>query len=218
MKKELLDELSTKIKWLDKIRDDLINLTPLGEKGYSGHIGRAGLTIPATDEDFTINNIIGDLEYYGDFIVQAIERLKKCSIITPLQNKQKICFGCGVKEGQFHKFGCIMEICPFCGKKLASCSCRYNKLECDLEKVYYNGLSKEEEKKWISILNQKGRIPYILYPEICHRCGKLWPDTFVVTFSDIIKYIEPNMRSKIICKDCFEYIKNIIDKNGLDVT
>lgn len=35
----------------------------------------------------------------------------------------KKCPSCGVKEGGYHHTGCMLEICPLCGKFWLSCHC-----------------------------------------------------------------------------------------------
>lgn len=134
------------------------------------------------------------------------------------------CSDCRVKEGDLHQFGCDQEICPFCGKQLISCNCAYialgydydsNARFCGLpEKIYNNGLSIQDEKKWIEILNKKGRIPYIRYPIVCAKCGKQWPDFFNVSDEEWAKYIQPDMRRSVICKNCYNEIKMLIDNAG----
>ena len=34
------------------------------------------------------------------------------------------CPDCGVGPGEFHKAGCDIEQCPYCGQQLISCRCR----------------------------------------------------------------------------------------------
>jgi hypothetical protein len=47
----------------------------------------------------------------------------------PFGNETKLyimstsCPGCGVGRGQFHLYGCPLESCPQCGKRLIKCSC-----------------------------------------------------------------------------------------------
>jgi hypothetical protein len=33
------------------------------------------------------------------------------------------CPECGVQAGQYHRHGCDIEICPYCGEGLVSCAC-----------------------------------------------------------------------------------------------
>jgi len=84
--------------------------------------------------------------------------------------KIKRCPDCHAEEGELHIIGCDHERCPFCLGQLISCSCWYKKLGykynihddfCGLpEEIYNNGLSKEDENKFIKILEEKGRVPY----------------------------------------------------------
>lgn len=135
------------------------------------------------------------------------------------------CHDCGVSEGEIHHLGCDMERCPFCGKQLISCDCCYEKLNLiDKRKynydtaylpieIYENGLNDEQEKQWIMILENKGRVPYILYPNICVRCGMLWPEMFHVSDEEWNRYIQINARNEMICRPCYDEIKDLIDKN-----
>jgi hypothetical protein len=104
--------------------------------------------------------------------------------------KRATCHECGVKEGQLHLLGCDMEYCPFCGDQLISCG---------------HGAMPED------ILEDKGRIPYIRYPNLCVKCGTLWPEMFEVPDEDWARYVQPNMRNKMLCKACYAQIKQWID-------
>ena len=87
-----------------------------------------------------------------------------------------------------------------------------NKKYCGLpEKVYMQGVSDIETDKWLEILKEKGRIPYIRYPIVCARCGKLYPEFFDVSDEEWNKYIEPNKRGSVLCKNCYDKIKLLID-------
>ena len=121
-----------------------------------------------------------------------------------------ICHDCGVKEGEIHELGCDMEICCFCGGQLFSCECCYKELGLfDKKKynastaylppkIYAHGLTMAQQRKWEAILNAKGRWPYIQYPNVCAKCGKLWPDLFMVSDGEWKRYIQPNVRHKVI--------------------
>lgn len=120
-----------------------------------------------------------------------------------------ICHDCGCKEGEIHELGCDMEKCPFCGEQLIMCDCYYHIFGVEPSKETDN-----DEKRWIEILEGKGRIPpYIHYPYICRRCGKLYPAMFNVPDEEWERYIQPNIGDEVICKFCYDYIKDVIHKN-----
>jgi hypothetical protein len=124
------------------------------------------------------------------------------------------CGDCAVSEGEFHKPGCDMEICPFCGGQLISCGCAYKIPGIDISPgtyAYENGLTEELEKQWDELLKKKGLVPYIQWPNICAKCGKLWPDMFRVKDEEWKKYIDISHQDQMLCRSCYEYIKNVID-------
>ena len=122
-----------------------------------------------------------------------------------------ICHDCAVAEGEIHKFGCDMERCPFCGRQLISCDCHIEKLRLAGGANDCDDLSGDQENAWVDILDAKGRIPYIRYPNVCARCGALYPDMFRVPDSEWKRYVEPAMRSKMLCRPCYDLIKSAID-------
>ena len=62
------------------------------------------------------------------------------------------------------------------------------------------------------MLSKKGRIPYIYYPVICARCGKVNPHFFMVSDKKWKKYIQPNMRNEVLCKKCFKFVVEAINE------
>jgi len=139
--------------------------------------------------------------------------------------ERNTCHDCGVKEGEFHIPGCDMERCPFCGRQLISCNCCYEKLGLiDHKKypdtfglppdVYFNGLSDEQAEEYEEILREEGLIPYIVYPNMCAICGKLWPDMFKVSNEEWEHYVEPAMRNSMLCISCYKKIVSWIDETN----
>ena len=61
-----------------------------------------------------------------------------------------------------------------------------------------------------SSTSTKERVPFILYPNLCAKCGTLWPEMFMVPNEEWKRYIEPRMRGKILCEPCYRQIKKWI--------
>ena len=128
--------------------------------------------------------------------------------------RRATCHDCGVKEGQLHLPGCDMERCPFCGHQLISCDCAYEKLGIDCSpgtRAYSHGLTDKQSREWEKLLRAKGLIPFIVYPNLCAKCGTLWPEMFDVPNEDWKHYVEPEMRKEMLCKPCYMQIKAWID-------
>jgi hypothetical protein len=135
--------------------------------------------------------------------------------------KRSTCHDCGTKEGQLHVLGCDMERCPFCGNQLISCRCVYKKLGIDVSPgawAYSHGLTDAQQGDWKKLLSDKGRIPFILYPNLCAKCGTLWPEMFLVPDPEWKHYIEPRMQREMLCQACYKQIKAWIDGEGLGLT
>ena len=114
--------------------------------------------------------------------VEAFER----AMIQSMRRRE-ICGDCGVKEGELHRPGCDMECCASCGGQSIWCG---------------NCPSSTSTKK---------RVPFILYPNLCAKCGTLWPEMFMVPDEEWERYIEPRMRGKMLCEACYTQIKEWVD-------
>lgn len=133
-----------------------------------------------------------------------------------MTEQAKTCHDCGCQEGDLHGLGCDMESCPFCGGQLISCDCVYDQLGIDAGPgtwAFEHGLTEEQEKQWLALLEKKGRIPYIQWPNLCAYCGKLWPEMFHVPKEEWERYIEPAKRREIVCRQCYDRIKELINKH-----
>jgi hypothetical protein len=98
--------------------------------------------------------------------------------------KRQKCHDCPALEGEYHEPGCDVEGCPFCGDQLISCDCCFKMLNVDRPpgtRVYEFGLTRKQQMQWERMLNDKGRVLFILYPNMCAKCGKLWPEMFSVS-------------------------------------
>jgi len=210
-------EFATLQQAQDDIRDSgpefaQTELTDDGEK-ITDERGEVIGHVQRTDADLTTAEYIKELrKCFED--PDWHQKLQAASGDTDEQNK---CGGCGAHEGACHEFGCDMERCPFCGQQLIGCDCVYKILKIDASKgtwTYENGLTARTRKKWIKRLETKGRVPHILYPLICGRCGKLWPELFMVSDKEWKKYIPIRQRRKMLCRKCYDQIKRLIDSGG----
>ena len=140
--------------------------------------------------------------------------------------KQKTCRDCGCREGEPHQLGCGQECCPFCGGQLISCNCHLTLLGYKPHKItskhptlglpkhiYEDGLPVTEHRKFVRMLEKKGRIPYIRWPVLCASCGKKWPEMFMVPDEEWAKYIQPDKRDEVVCRKCYDHIKELIDRD-----
>lgn len=129
---------------------------------------------------------------------------------------------CGVEDGQLHEFGCRFEDCPFCEERLSMCDCMYEFLGLRTrsnppennwldETTYKYGVTPEHEDRWLSILTTKGRMPFTDAPQICGRCGDLWPALFMVPDAVWEYYAGPMLRNAIVCETCFHVLRHRID-------
>lgn len=166
-------------------------------------------------------------------IFREVTALEKHQTPSP---EKAVCGDCGVTEGEIHESGCDMEVCPFCGGQLISCDCDIDGkgnepfsdiFDEDIEAISRRlGVSRDEVltvqealldvqyEKWQNVLETKGRVPFIEYPIICARCGESWPDFFKVPNEEWEHYIQPDQRRSVLCRECYDEIKALID-NGV---
>ena len=106
-----------------------------------------------------------------------------------------------------HAKKCRVDACPQCAALQASG--RTSGLPV---RVYFDGLPEDKQAEWERILEARGRIPWICYPNICRRCGVLWPKMFRVSDEEWERYVEPAMRGYMLCEECYTWIKQQIDE------
>lgn len=146
---------------------------------------------------------------------------------TFIPTNRSLCHDCGVFEGNRHVRGCDVERCPFCGNQLASCECRYKHFypnyqpaKWDYERktwsedshptnglpedVYKNGLPPAQYEEWNRILTEKGRFRFIRFPNMCARCGAIFPPMFLVPDEEWEAKVPPHLRDKILCRECYD--------------
>ena len=115
------------------------------------------------------------------------------------------CPSCGCAECYPHELYCELERCPFCGRQLFSC-------ECAVELCWSPGKTEDQcHHEFEGLLSQIGRVPYIEYPNICAKCGEIYPDMFKVSDEEWAFYIQKNMRDRILFRSCFDSIKEMVD-------
>lgn len=105
-----------------------------------------------------------------------------------------ICHDCGVKVGEIHKTGCDNEICITCGNQLISCG-HYG------SDIYYHS----------------DRIPYIPRINLCSLCGTVFPEMFSVPDEEWIKYVVPWLQNTMICRGCYNSVKEILPEGWRNV-
>ena len=57
---------------------------------------------------------------------------------------------------------------------------------------------------------QRARAVHCLSRPLC-QIGTLWPEFFRVPDAEWARYIQMDMRDTVLCRSCYEYIKQVID-------
>lgn len=99
------------------------------------------------------------LEYFHLSRDEAGKRFKETDIFpeyTSLDQSTTYCKICSAAVGETHRFGCPVEICPWCSGQLSTCNCRFNEL--NKEKLDSN----KDLQIFNNKLTKKGRIPFDL--------------------------------------------------------
>jgi hypothetical protein len=127
------------------------------------------------------------------------------------------CRDCGCREGELHELACFQEKCPFCGHQLQTCDCFMEHITLrpgprrGKSKAALVDMTRAQEVEWERALEKKGRVPFIVYPNLCARCGKLWPPMFMVPDEEWKAYVEPARRREMLCHRCYGWIKKVIE-------
>src|SRR5262252_754886 len=125
----------------------------------------------------------------------AQERLLTMTHTHPLTTPGVTCYDCGVEEGQFHADLCQVPSCPHCGHQRLSCGCPSR---------------------------LRKRVRFLEWPQICSRCGILWPDFFRVPDKEWQRTVPMGHRQDILCKPCFLALRTILGlppcPNLVDIT
>ncbi len=97
------------------------------------------------------------LAYFGYDRDQALARfaaLDSFPAYVPVSLDKSLCLVCAVDQGELHRLGCPLEVCPWCGGQLIQCNCRFSEAGIDR-------LSSEAQlETFIAALEAKGRIPF----------------------------------------------------------
>lgn len=118
------------------------------------------------------------------------------------------CPECFVAEGQLHIEGCAVEECPLCGGQLIDCKCSAGVSATDKTMVatYY-----PETTSNYPYRNAAKRVPFLYFPRVCMKCGKVNPRIFIVPDEEWAKYVPTSIRGLHLCRKCYNEIKKVID-------
>jgi hypothetical protein len=99
------------------------------------------------------------LEFFGwrddDDFKNAIGDPTELEEHIPVNDSLNLCPVCGTGDGEFHAFGCPVEICPWCDGQLTNCECRFTK-------TGREQISRESHlDELLMLLEEEGRVPYV---------------------------------------------------------
>jgi hypothetical protein len=97
------------------------------------------------------------LSYFGmsrDESLAKFADLDAFPVYVPVSLDKSLCLVCAVEQGEYHRLGCPVEVCPWCGGQLTKCNCRYTEVGVD------RFTSEAQLENFIEALEAKGRIPF----------------------------------------------------------
>ncbi len=97
------------------------------------------------------------LAYFGHTREEALAKyadLTAFPVYTPVSLDPRLCLVCAVDPGEFHRLGCPVEVCPWCGGQLTHCNCRFTQVGVD------RFATDAQLENFIAALEAKGRIPF----------------------------------------------------------
>ena len=110
----------------------------------------------------------------------------------------------------------------FCGGQLIACGCCYDYLGIRDQRygvatafppaVYNNGLTPQLEERWRDILHRRGRVPYVVYPYFCARCGQPYPELFAVPDEEWERNVDPRHQRSVFCLDGYQFVKGAAER------
>ncbi len=98
--------------------------------------------------------VLDFFELDHDKALEKFNDLNSFPVYVPAHMDLTLCPVCATEHGELHRFGCPIEICPWCDEQLTKCNCRF-------EKTGKDKLSSEAQlKAFEKELIKKGRIPF----------------------------------------------------------
>lgn len=86
---------------------------------------------------------------------KACQGLRDLEDYGPITSSERSkCLVCLVLEGEYHQFGCPVEVCPWCAGQLNRCNCRFDQL--GIEQID----TEEDLDRFQRLLLTKGRIRF----------------------------------------------------------
>jgi len=108
---------------------------------------------PAKDEIWD-DEVLDFFKITREMALKKYQKFAEFPLYVPAYINKELCKVCSVKDGEFHRFGCPIEICPWCQGQLVNCNCRF--VQAGLKELKTNA----QLDKFLEIVEAKGRIPF----------------------------------------------------------